>query len=615
MNLDLDQLLSTLETRHPELVAEIRERRKLFPYREGDYLKFLQKQWLEDGGKLSELPVMPSYQGLFPFPPEYLWGHGLVDATTGSGKTTLVYANLCGFIESGTGLLVPDYQGDYKCLGVQYPDSVIVLSLNDLMINPMQAYRNETYEQVASRLTFNLREDFIRDASDNIAFEEVINTLTKYKNPTLYHFDLELARREKKAKQRDFVALQTLRNRIRRKFTEARTFNCRKGFPLDSFRDGMMVIDVRGHSISLVIFVLNHIILALLNNSDFSDKVRTVFILEEAQLYINRQRENRYDLGEPIIYQGLRLARKIGLNFLLVSQTLANFSSATLGNVNLLALGKLTNGPCVRAAAMRLSLNDDQIKALQGLPQRSFIVVTPENPEPKLLEVPHIEKPRYEARELAELTKFHLSRIPFEPFDPRELEDRTRKRFTDDDQILPHIYGHPFMSSEERERELDMHPESMRAAIARLEQRGLVKMETVSLGTGRPRVSAILTPKGYEYLHVKPLSIKGGLLHKFYVSEIQRTRKNPCITEERGCDLVEHIGNQRICYEVETDAEEEHILANLRRDLEVIKPEKVVVVVRNQNEQKTAKRFLKVKLDEETLKTIVVNTIQEVLHE
>jgi len=55
--------------------------------------------------------------------------------------------------------------GDYRSLGVKYPNTVTVASLKSHMNNPLDLYQDETPEQVATRLALNLREDFIRDAS------------------------------------------------------------------------------------------------------------------------------------------------------------------------------------------------------------------------------------------------------------------------------------------------------------------------------------------------------------------------------------------------------------------------------------------------------------------
>jgi hypothetical protein len=594
-----------------EDVKDILRRAEFFE--DGKFGRLLRNQWLKEGGDVLNRPAYPKYSGSHLFPLKFFEGHGFFGGTTDTGKTTFLYGNACNLIERDVGLLLPDIQGDYSPLGIQYPDRVKVLSLNETMINPLERYGSETNEQVAARLAFNMRDaDYIRDASDNALFETVMETLDKYDSPTLHDLYRELRRKQESAKQRDLLAYQTLCNRTKRKITETKAFNCRKGFPLDFFKNGCLVMDVRGYSVSLVIFVINHLILAILNNSDFSDRVRTIVILEEAHILINRQRESRYDLGEPPLYQGLRLSRKVGLNFILVSQTVSNFSAAILGNLNFLALGKLTNGPCVRAAALRLSLNEDQIEALQGLPQRNFLIVTPEDPEPKLLGVPEIKRPGYDARELEVLTREHLSKIPFVPFDPKELEE-SPKRNQVDKKLLWHFHDKQFLSVKDRAVELGMPPETVEAEISRLEQRGMLKTEYISFLVGRPRRSATLTALGLEYIGCKDsLPGKGGLTHKFLVHEIQRTRKNPSFIEYKGSDLAEHVGDEIHAYEVEINPSEPHIEENIRRDAAFAS--RIFIVTQNQAGKKAvAKKLEGFKV--EGMEKTEVKTIQEVLNE
>jgi len=143
----------------------------------------------------------------------------------------LLYGNACNLLENGIGILLVDPQRDYFPLAIEYPERACALSLNQIRINPLERYGNETFEQVVSRLAFNMRDaDFTRDASDNTLFEAATETLVKYDNPTLHHLYMELKSRMEKAKQRDLLAYQTLCNRIKRKITEVKTFDCRKGF-------------------------------------------------------------------------------------------------------------------------------------------------------------------------------------------------------------------------------------------------------------------------------------------------------------------------------------------------------------------------------------------------
>jgi len=316
-----------------------------------------------------------------------------------------------------------------------------------------------------------------------------------------------------------------------------------------------------------VIFVINHLILALLNNSDFSDRVRTILVLEEAHLFISRQRESRYDLGEAPLYSGFRLSRKIGLNFVLVSQTISNFSASTLGNLNLLALGKLTNGPCVRAAALRLGLDDEQIKSLQGLQQRQFLVVTPNDPEPKLLEVPFIERPSVDYREIASLAEGHLSRIPFIPFDPVELNPKPKEKKDDNvKKLLRSFLNSPFIPMRERGEEMGLHPEEMAKWMKRLEEMGLIVRQSFGLGQGQPKVGALLTEKGLSYINEKKnIPGRGSLQARYIVHMLKEVFKNSII-EVEGCDLAVYSPEGKIAIEVEISADE-HFLENVRRNL------------------------------------------------
>ena len=63
-----------------------------------------------------------------------------------------------------------------------------------------------------------------------------------------------------------------------------------------------------------------------------------------------------------------------------------------------------------------------------------------------------------------------------------------------------------------------------------------------------------------------------------------------------------------VAYEIETDAKEEHVFVNIERDLANFP--RVVVVVRNQAEQRTAKKRVKERFPEQ-LDRIAIMTIQE----
>jgi len=275
----------------------------------------------------------------------------------------------------------------------------------------------------------------------------------------------------------------------------------------------------------------------------------------------------------------------------------------------------------VRDAALRLGLrSQEQADFLMKMPNRNFFIQTPNGGEPKLLTVPEITRDEHNTREIEALAREQTSRIPFTPFDPMELEqkwaaNRARVDNSLDKKILTHYHDYPFMSAKDRARNLGIHHEKLVSESSKLKQGGLLKVETVSLGVGRPRISAILTPDGLEYIGKKSLPGKGGLLHKFLVEQVRSTLKDPssAFIECENCDLVVVTGKEKVAYEVETKPGQQ-LIDNLVRDLLVSGYAKVIVVVRNQSDQKAAKsKILEGGLPEHLHSKIEVKTIKEIL--
>ena len=342
---ELEAYAEILGEDRPE-VKDILLRARVFPGDRAKYLKLLRNLCLKEGMDVLDPPKFKSFQGSYPFPEEYYTTHVLKVATTKAGKSRSTYLEICNLIERGVKVHVFDPQNEYIDLGVKYPDKVLVAWPDLLRLGLLQSYGDESPEDVAVRLCTNARESFFfRDMSENVFFREVVRTLERQRTPTIQDLMQNLVFKARSPRERNYGAIETILNRMNRLLTELpETFSCSEGLPAEFFLENSLVFPLRGLSTYLSNFLINFVIQIVMKNKGFSEKLDILFVLEEAHTYVNRQREARLDLGEIFIYSAMRMARKLGLGFELLSQTLTGFSPAILGNTNTVLVGRLLNG-------------------------------------------------------------------------------------------------------------------------------------------------------------------------------------------------------------------------------------------------------------------------------
>jgi hypothetical protein len=345
---ELKEYASLLGKDRPE-VQDILRRADLFPGDSERFLRLLKNQWLREGGDALNRPLFPKYRGPYPPDPGSYVTHKLTDATIGFGKSMSAFRETCALVEKGFQIILIDYQNQFTDLGLIYPDKVYVAWPDLLRINLLERYGGMSPEEVSGGIASDAREHlYFRDMSENIFFQEAVSAMNKYGGAaTIYHLlnDLSVLMHKINVRERSHGPIVTIVNRLNRLVTELpKSFSCSKGFPLEFFLGKSIVFPLQGVSIYLANFLVNHIIRLVTTNKKPSDSLETVFVIDECQNYINRQREARMDIGELFIYSALRMSRKLGIGFYLLSQTMSNFSPVILATINSIFVGRLLNG-------------------------------------------------------------------------------------------------------------------------------------------------------------------------------------------------------------------------------------------------------------------------------
>jgi|GEM_PF-3708670 len=605
-------------------VLDILQRAELFPHDLERFVRLLKNQWLEEGGNVLNKPSYGKYTGIYPPDPESYLVHKLGVATTGFGKSMTAFLEGCSLIEKQVQVILFDYQNQFTDLGMLYPD-VYVAWPDMLKLNLLERYGNASAEEVAGEFGANARENlYFRDMSESVCFEEILKAKAKYgDHATIYHLIRELNTLVKRinVRERTHGAIVTILNRLNRLVNELpKTFSCsNKGFPIEFFQSKSIVFPLQGVSIYIANFLVNHILGLVMRNRKPSDRLETLIIIDEAQNYTSRQREMRMDLGEVFINSALRMSRKFGIGFYLLSQTMSTFSPAILANTNTVFVGRMLNGPCVRAAALRLGLNDEQAEALGSLPNRNFVVQSVECPEPSLLEIPYIERKKFDPREVEAVTKERLAAVPFTPFDKREIESTAPKKIVQKQENLPkdlveimkNIHDKPDLSFDARCKELGTTYETLIKKVSYLQEKGWVgKFQSLGLGgRGKPRKGLSLTKEGLVAIGAQEPEGKGSLRHRVIVKALKERFGG--ILEYNGADLFIAEGGTGTAVEVELDVKGEHWLENVRRDLEF--SDRVVVVAADEPGLRVLKARAKERLEEDILGRIEIRTIGDVL--
>lgn len=274
----------------------------------------------------------------------------------------------------------------------------------------------------------------------------------------------------------------------------------------------------------------------------------------------------------------------------------------------------------MRAAALRLGLNEEQTEKLLSLPNRSFVVQTPECPEPSLLEIPHIERKKFNLREIEAVTRERLSGIPYVHFDRKELESpRNVKQEWESwivkdrrQRILRSFLKYPFISMEERCEREGIHPEEMGKEVSRQAEDGLVVIQSFHLGRGKPRMGAQLTEAGLKFIGAKEnIPGRGSLQHRYIQYRLKEIFGNSCI-ESEGADLVVYEPGRKLAVEIELDAKEDHFLDNIRRNISS-GFDRILVLAMTDKDVKHLRKKAGENLDKEMLRKVEFKTIGEVL--
>jgi hypothetical protein len=143
----------------------------------------------------------------------------------------------------------------------------------------------------------------------------------------------------------------------------------------------------------------------------------------------------------------------------------------------------------------------------------------------------------------------------------------------------------------------------------------LIKHHRISFGRkGDTSVYAELLPEGFQYLGIpfQPLKGKGSFEHKIGQYKISKTMKNLSI-ECRGADLGWiKPGGEKIAIEIELGCNE-HILTNVRRDLNESGFSRVWIICKNEKMREAIGYLLKTGLEPELLEKSETKLFREIL--
>lgn len=603
-----------------------------------------------DGVLLGDLMQMNgATAGAVKLPLSRLPEHLYVAGAPGTGKSFLLKLICLQLAELDVPFWWLDSQGDvYADLAaVLGPEKVLYIPVAHFKRNPLEPLPGEEPTAMLARLLDVCREAmYLRDGSQNMLGRIVLNLLAEhgvFQGSETYPSMLDLSEKIDSMKfrvsSREAGYHETLVNRFHAIEDQlSGCYDCSRGFDLSELAKRSVVIGLHGLSTDLQELFVKELLAsvsALLRASLPAGKLQLALILDEAHRWASREKVNRFDLGEPLLFRLARELRKNGISLILADQTPSQIAPQILAVCNTRVVFRLLNGACMRVMSDGLALDQEQRGYLAEIPGRRAVIQSSQYLQPFVFEVPELAFPPVDEALLArneellaqlKWTERSLSQKRDERSASRDAGEPVREK--DEAALskelldyLVEIAKSPFSPATERDRKLGISNWKGNANRNQLEGNGWIVMHGVRTGRQGSVRLAELTAKAWELLRrlevkVRPPRGKGSFVHKWYQWRIKKWAEAQGLEAKiehgfpgKQVDVAVWDGDQQIAIEVELSAK--HSLVNVTEDIR--QHHRVVVVSPDEHVLQRAERQVRMELSQEDNKRVMFVKLEELI--
>ena len=479
--------------------------------------------------------------------PNILTMHTMVMGRSGSGKTMSNMYFLTEVVkhDGDFNVIVVDVKLTYRRLIGKIP-GINVIPFNRFLFNPLEV-----------PVWMNPR-DFIFlfakvFASDNLLSIPNVNLLSDAlerlfrdrgifsgsKNyPTMkdLYNTVKKMQTEKEFGYRYRDIFETCLNRLRPYAFLVKIFSKAQGINVDVFTKLNIILELLAIGISEYVhnfvssFIPNLIHYKNMTLGLRGDKLRTLFIVDEARTILSASRESSsLDFIEPGLNEIITKGREFGIGLYLCSQETHSFSQVFRSNTFMKISLPLTDGEDVSEIKKSFGLSDEQVAYFYKLPPRRVAVCRYGNFErPFLLGVPEVKGLDHVPNDQevdAAMKDFYTEILPKEDraitVRQEELSHRQSNAEIDGLLMARHLITAPFLNYKELINVLGLTPARGDQARAWFLGAGYAKPHSIVLRRGKPGEYYELTENTYNKFGGRPPAGKGSFEHKLFCHAIQ----------------------------------------------------------------------------------------------
>ncbi len=514
--------------------------------------------------------------------------HMAIMGATGGGKTTLAFQLIKKIHNSGTPLLIIDWEQSYRPLVKEIPGIEIYTigrDTNPLFLNPMQVPEGISQAEYAKSLINLMAEDYLSGAgSDSMILRYMIDLYNSIKQPTfddLKHKIMHELDTERRKKGRLAGRSGLWKETVERIFwflsvgAVSKSLCTRKHMPIHRLLDRTVVLELGGIKSPrdrrfIVHLLLNWITLHLEHRGIQSDHLKNVVVLEEFHNICTKQ------AFDPLVEPLFRTCRKYGMGLIAIDQTPSGIPIPIFANTNVKISFALGTSQDVSAAAKAMNLNEPQYLTMLNTGE-AICSVRQSMADPFVVKVPYADygdfiddytlkgmmqdfaddshvniTPQargssFQSPQKADTFPPHTSHSR-QSSDPGKVDPLDKCMLTD-------IINHPFDGVDQRIKRLGLHPSQAKEITDKLTRQCIIKPVTIDrkklfeftdFGRNRIQLYGLRIPKSKG---------RGGVEHAYVVDVVMAHLQGLGFKpkqEVQDIDIVADFTGGKIAIEVET---------------------------------------------------------------
>lgn len=309
-------------------------------------------------------------------------------------------------------------------------------------------------------------------------------------------------------------------------------------------------------------------------------------VIDEASKFLSNALRLRADLGPPILQDQAQTIRKRGVFLMAATQSVSDLPVAALANFSTRIIFRTIDGANLRYLSDLLSLNAEQKQYLASLPERRALLSFPFCPRPLVIEIPELDFPKADVREIEKAMEPVLKGLSWVPAGSSSVTEEkqdtsatkpaakgTQSLSSGNGSMLPHgeveylisIARDPFLGATARDKKNKITLGTGAAMRKRLTGAGFLilhKMKPPYRG-GEVTLTEI-SESGWEQLRLRKAGVhkpagRGGFMHTFYQDAvakwIERTYQDShprieAMVNGKAVDCLAEINGQAESFEV-----------------------------------------------------------------